>query len=43
MLFQTGLERKRYLFDGNRYQLEIITRPVHPDVRAAGRIGECEE
>ncbi|WP_167359314.1 MULTISPECIES: hypothetical protein [Burkholderia] len=26
ILFQTGLEGKRYLFDGNAYQMEIIAR-----------------
>ncbi|WP_174963101.1 hypothetical protein [Burkholderia ubonensis] len=38
MLFQTGLVVKRYLFDGNAYQMEIITRS-----EAAGWTGECEE
>ncbi|WP_236655076.1 hypothetical protein [Burkholderia pyrrocinia] len=43
ILFQTGLERKRYLFDGNAYQMEIITRLKRPGIRAAWRTNECEE
>ncbi|GAU04515.1 hypothetical protein BSLA_02r2179 [Burkholderia stabilis] len=48
IVFQTGLGRKRYLFDGNAYQMEIITRLKRTGIRrtgirAAGRTSECEE
>lgn len=39
MLFQTGLDVKRYLFDGNAYQVEIIAR----EDRFGRAAPDCEE